>query len=82
MEKYLLEILVGAFGFVLTSLATVIIMYFKDIKTNLQTMSKSMVEMNIELKSVITDQSWHKEEIKEIKDDIKNIYGRLNAQNN
>jgi predicted nucleic acid-binding Zn-ribbon protein len=59
-----------AFELVITGLATVLVMYFKDMKNDVKNMSRSMIDMNVKLEKVITDQSWHKEEIKEIKQRI------------
>lgn len=62
-----LEIIVAVFGFVLTILGTILIMSFKDMKTDVKVMSGSMINLNLKLEKVITDQSWHKEETNEIK---------------
>lgn len=62
-----------AFELVLTGLATVLVIYFKDMRNDVKNMSSSMVDMNLKLEKVITDQSWHKEEISEIKDRIKKL---------
>lgn len=69
----LLEIIISIFGFILTILGTVLILYFKDMKTDVKTMSESMVKMNVKLEKVITDQSWHKREINEIKSRISGL---------
>ena len=74
-----MEWIVGSFGLVLTALGTILLVYFKDMRRDIGTISASMVGMNIKLEKVITDQTWHKEEIGDVKTDIKDIYGRLNA---
>ncbi len=62
-----------AFELVITGLATMLVIYFKDMKSDVKNMSSSMTDMNIKLEKVITDQSWHKEEMSEIKDRIKHL---------
>jgi len=69
-----LSIVAGIFGIILTALGTVLLMYLKDIKNDFKymrgdvgDMSESMGEMNIKLEKVITDQTWHKEEMQEMK---------------
>lgn len=67
-------LLATCFGIVLTALGTMLMLYLKDIKNDFKfmridvgEMSDSMGEMNIKLEKVITDQTWHKEEMKEVK---------------
>jgi predicted nucleic acid-binding Zn-ribbon protein len=67
------EILLLIFGSVLSALGTLLLAYFKGIKTDISTMSASMVQMNLKLEKVITDQSWHKEEITELKERITSL---------
>jgi predicted nucleic acid-binding Zn-ribbon protein len=61
------------FEIVLTGLATILVFYFKNMNTNVENMSRSMIDMNIKLEKVVTDQSWHHREIKEIKDRISDL---------
>ena len=61
-----MEIIIGVFGFILTILGTLIMSYFKSMSKDMESMSQNMIEMNIKLEKVITDQSWHKEEMTEI----------------
>ena len=65
--EMLMEVLVGIFGFVLTILGTIIIMNFKKLTVSTEKISDNMVKMNIRLERAITDQSWHKEEMSEVK---------------
>jgi hypothetical protein len=74
----LMEIIIGVFGFVLTLLGTLVVTYFKSMSKNMETMSQNMIEMNIKLEKVITDQSWHKEEMKGMKEDHDEISNKLN----
>jgi len=61
------QIILLIFGGILTVLGTLLLVIFKDMKDDVKAMSKSMVQMNLKLEKVITDQSWHKEEISEVK---------------
>lgn len=63
----MLEIIIAVFGFVLTILGTLLILNFKDMKTDVKTMSSSMFDLNLKLEKVINDQAWHKEESAELK---------------
>jgi hypothetical protein len=42
------------FEILITGLAAILVMYFKDMKNDVKNMSTSMVEMNIKLSTVIT----------------------------
>ncbi len=69
-----MEALLGhVFEIVLTGLATILVFYFKNMNRNVERMSKSMIDMNVKLEKVVTDQSWHHREIKEIKDRINDL---------
>lgn len=68
-----MEIIIGVFGFILTILGTLIMSYFKSMSKDMESMSQNMIEMNIKLEKVITDQSWHKEEMTEIKDRLTRL---------
>ena len=46
----------------------------------MEKMSDSMVDMNVKLEKVITDQSWHNREIEEIKENQREIFKRINSQ--
>lgn len=65
-----IEIILSVFGLVLTALGTLLLGYFKDLKLDVKSMSSSIIELNIKLERVILDQTWHKEEITMLKDDI------------
>lgn len=63
----LAEVLIGIFGFIISMLGAILVINFKDMKLDVKKMSSSMGEMNVKLEKVITDQTWHKEEMNEIK---------------
>lgn len=63
-----LEILIGLSLMILSGFGTVILLNFKDLKVSVKEMAHSVVQLNIKLERVITDQAWHKEDIKEIKE--------------
>lgn len=63
-----LEVLIGLSLMVLSAFGSVILLNFKDLKSSVKEMSASVVQLNIKLEKVITDQVWHKEEITEIKE--------------
>ena len=63
-----LEVLIGLSLMVLSGFGSVILLNFKDLKSSVKEMSASVVQLNIKLERVITDQVWHKEEIAEIKE--------------
>lgn len=67
------EIILSVFGFILTILGTLLIGYFKDLKADVKNMSTSIIELNIKLERVILDQTWHKEEIALIKEQINGL---------
>ena len=58
-----IEIILITFGFILTTLGTLLVNYFREMKTDVKDMSTSIVQLNIKLEKVITDQVWHKEEM-------------------
>lgn len=63
-----LEILLAFFIMVVSGFGTLILFNFKEFKIALKEMASSVVQLNIKLERVITDQAWHKEDIKEIKE--------------
>lgn len=67
------EIITGLFGFILTVLGTLLVSYFKDMKNDVKNMSESVFQLNIKLEKVISDQSYHKEEIQDIKQRLKDL---------
>lgn len=67
------EIITGLFGFILTVLGTLLVSYFKDMKNDVKNMSESVFQLNIKLEKVISDQSYHKEEIQDIKKRLKDL---------
>lgn len=71
--NFAIELGLATFGFVLTILGTILISCFNSMRKDLQKISQSVVEMNIKLEKVINDQSWHKDEMNEIKERIKNL---------
>lgn len=68
-----IELLIALFGFILTMLGTLLVSYFKDMKTDVKSMSDSIMQLNIKLEKVISDQTYHKEEITEIKNRLKDL---------
>jgi flavodoxin len=52
--SYLMEATLIIFGSILTGFGAIILMYFKDMKLNIKTMSESMITMNLKLTEVIT----------------------------
>lgn len=77
-----LEIIISIFGFILTILGTLLITYFRDMKSDVKSMSESIVQLNIKLERVILDQSWHKEEMQELKDKLKILEQDICANKN
>jgi len=61
------------FEIIVTGLGSILVIYFKEMKTDVKEMSGNMAEMNVKLEKVITDQTWHKEEIAEIKERVKHL---------
>lgn len=53
-------------GMVLSILGTILLMYFKDMKNSVMSMSESISELNVKMEKVVTDISWHREEIEKI----------------
>ena len=80
--QILMAVLLCVFGGILSALGTVLLMYFKDMKTSVGNLNVNVGDLNLKMERVLNTQSWHKEEVVEIKEDIKSIYERLNAQNN
>lgn len=74
---YFTQILIGALGVVLSAMGTMILIYFKKISSGIDSMSLNMIEMNVKLERVITDQDWHRLEIKEIKEENKDIRNEI-----
>lgn len=70
-----LEIILTTFGFVLTILGTLLLNYFREMKTDVKNMSYSIIELNIKLEKVMTDQTWHKEEMSLLKERIDTLQG-------
>ena len=68
-----LEILIGLSLMVLSAFGTVILLNFKDLKTSVKEMAQSVVQLNIKLEKVITDQVWHREEIKKLEERIDSL---------
>lgn len=75
------QLLNHAFELVLTGLATVLVIYFKDMKSDVKNMSQSIFQLNMKLERVISDQSWHKDEIVEMKERIHAIEKRNYEEN-
>lgn len=78
VKSYLLEIIISIFGIILTVLGTLLITYFRDMRKDVNKMSGSMVDMNTKLEVVINDVTWHKEEMKDIKEEVKENKVRIN----
>lgn len=77
----ILEITIGVFGFILTILGTLLLSYFKEMKSDVKNMSQSIFQLNMKLERVISDQSWHKDEIVEMKERIHAIEKRNCEEN-
>lgn len=60
-----------------SGMGVLILVYFKKMAVSIDTMSMNMIEMNIKLERVITDQDWHRLEIKDIKIENKEIKQEL-----
>lgn len=86
--NYLMEIIVGFFGLICSVLGTMIVMYFKglnktvadnakEVKDSIIEIKDEMSKMNLKLEKVITDQSWHKEEMNEIKETQRILFDRI-----
>lgn len=69
----ILELVVGVFGFILTMLGTLLLSYFKSMREDINKMSESICDMNTKLATVINDQTWHKEELQELKDRVHKL---------
>ena len=78
--QIVVAILLALFGGVITALGTVLLMYFKDMKNSVGSLNVNVGDLNLKMERVIAAQSWHKDEINEIKEEMKGIYERLNAQ--
>lgn len=64
----IMEILVGIFGVILTSLGTVLIMQFKKIDQSVEKMANSVQNLNEKIATIVANQDWHYREINEIKE--------------
>jgi hypothetical protein len=83
MEVKILMIILGC---VLSVLGTLIVIIFNQVKnevegarSDLSGMKSSVDDLNIKIAEVIKDQSWHKNEIREIKAENREIFARLNS---
>lgn len=66
MDKTIMELL-ELFPLVASFLGSVLVMQFKGIRQDLKELNNSVKTLNIEVAQVIKDQTWHKEEIVDIK---------------
>jgi hypothetical protein len=66
MEQIIMN-LVELFPIIASFLGSILVMQFKGIRQDLKELNKSVKMLNIEVAEVIKDQSWHKEEIADIK---------------
>ena len=64
----IMEILVGIFGMILTSLGTVLIMQFKKMDQSVEKMANSVQNLNEKIATIVANQDWHYREINEIKE--------------
>lgn len=78
--ELIIGVILAIVGTVLSVVSTLLLSYFKDMKNNIKNMSDSMVQMNVKLEKVITDQSWHKEEMGEIKSRLSYLESHNAAQ--
>jgi len=67
------------FEIVVTAFGVVLMMYFREIKTDVKTMSTSMTDMNIKLSTVITKHDNTEYVAKKNSDDLDNVRQRLNT---
>lgn len=49
---------------------------FNGVRNDLKDLNKSVQQLNIEVAKVLSDQSWHREQIKEIKDRLSDLEKR------
>lgn len=67
----LIEILVGVLIMILSGFGTVIMLNFKEIKDNFRTMAESVVQLNIKLERVITEQIFHRKDMDRLEERIE-----------
>ena len=59
----MIEILLAVIG----GIGTLALSYFREMKNDVKSMSESIVQLNLKLERVINDQTWHRQELNEIK---------------
>lgn len=70
MERDIILMFVEA---ALAVIGIMITILFSGVRKDLSSISKSVIDLNIKIEKVITDQSWHKEEIRDIKNRLDAI---------
>tara|TARA_R110000851_G_scaffold282271_1_gene435770 strand:+ start:79 stop:399 length:321 start_codon:yes stop_codon:yes gene_type:complete len=64
--------LLGIAGGAITILLTLLVAQFKglrvDFRADLKDIGDSVKELNVQIAQIVTDQTWHKEELKELKE--------------
>ena len=70
---------VNWFEIALTALGAILVMYFKDMKNDVKTMSTSMIDMNIKLSTVITKHDNTEYIARKNSDEIDKVRERLHS---
>jgi predicted nucleic acid-binding Zn-ribbon protein len=71
-----IESLSDSLPLVTSVLGGLILKTFNGVRNDLKDLNKSVQELNIEVAKVLSDQSWHREQIKEIKDRLSDLEKR------
>lgn len=69
--------ILAMFGCILSVLGTILVFQFKGMKESMDSMAAKIGELNEKIAAILKDQKWHKEEIDELKQDIKDIYAEI-----
>ena len=70
---------VNWFEIALTALGAILVMYFKDMKNDVKTMSTSMIDMNIKLSTVITKHDNTEYVARKNSDELDKVRERLHS---
>ncbi len=67
MNPEIVQILIFVVGVFLSAIGTILTILFSGMRKDLTEIGASVKSLNVKIAEVINDQSWHKEEMQEIK---------------
>lgn len=73
MSEYIFNILITLIGLLLSGIGSILVFQFSGMREDFKRLSKSVEALNVKIAEIIKDQSWHKEEIKELKERIDSL---------